>query len=450
LATTEQSLYNIGVRKALNEMGVSDERISYDPNTGYVKVDSVPIIKPQLNVGGTTYTTQADINSIAGDVNRLNRLYNLQSQVLNPQQQTNPYDQQISQILSTLQQRIQNPTPINPYATPQYAAAQAQAQQQAQQATRSAQEALGAAGLGRSSVLTDRAQAIQNQANQYLMTQVVPQIIAQEQARQQQEFQNLANILNMLGQQQSVYDTRARNQFGQAFDVLDFMTRQQQRQFENEMARRAAELSETELMARLTGRLPDGTPTTAEQQRQLENEWRIAEAFGTITPTLARTYGIPEGTPTLQAKQIAFNQQMAQQELGLRSRELEARLAQMAAENARAQARLAMEQEELRNNREARNFLGRLMDDLGELESEQDIRDFLRLNAGEISSILGYDTYNRIVQSALAPFEQQRAAQGDVYQQAVRLAQSDPDWAAMDSVGRQSLIDQYVRMLSNR
>jgi hypothetical protein len=60
-------------------------------------------------------------------------------------------------------------------------------------------------------------------------------------------------------------------------------------------------------LAGLTGTLPDGTKTTAEQQRQLENWWQQADITGTIPDQLATLYGIPKGTQTQAAKQFAQN-----------------------------------------------------------------------------------------------------------------------------------------------
>jgi len=67
------------------------------------------------------------------------------------------------------------------------------------------------------------------------------------------------------------------------------------------------ELGKTQTMAALTGQLPDGTPTTAEQQRQLGNLWAVADATGTIPDELASLYGIPKGTQTQSAYQFAKN-----------------------------------------------------------------------------------------------------------------------------------------------
>ncbi|OVE53227.1 hypothetical protein, partial [Chryseobacterium mucoviscidosis] len=83
---------------------------------------------------------------------------------------------------------------------------QAQADRRAQAGTRAAQEALGSAGFGRSTALGERAQGIQNEQTEYLETQVIPMILQNERAKQQQVYDNLANLLNPLMQQQGYTD----------------------------------------------------------------------------------------------------------------------------------------------------------------------------------------------------------------------------------------------------
>ncbi|RAV22200.1 hypothetical protein [Paenibacillus contaminans] len=222
-------MYNVGVRKSLNDWGVTDERIGYDPNTGSVSIDGKNVFKPQANRGGSTFTDQSTLNSIRGNVNQLNNAYNVQQSVLNPQQTVNPYDQQFNDLLTQIRNQVTNPTAIDRnsiYQSPDYAAQQAQVQKQAGQAIRSGQEALGTSGMARSSDLARLAQNAQNDANTYLETQVVPQLIAAEQAKQQQQLGNLMSLIGVLGQQQGLYDTRGQNQFRNQFDVLDFMTNQ--------------------------------------------------------------------------------------------------------------------------------------------------------------------------------------------------------------------------------
>jgi hypothetical protein len=76
-------------------------------------------------------------------------------------------------------------------------------------------------------------------------------------------------------------------------------------------------LNETQVMAQLTGKLPDGTPTNAAQQQQLQNLWTVAEQTGTIPDTLADLYGIPRGTQTQAAKQQAIQNSIQQGQLAV-------------------------------------------------------------------------------------------------------------------------------------
>lgn len=60
-------------------------------------------------------------------------------------------------------------------------------------------------------------------------------------------------------------------------------------------------------MANLTGKLPDGTPTTTEQQRSLDNLWTAAGQTGVIPNELADMLGIKRGTKTQAAYQYEKN-----------------------------------------------------------------------------------------------------------------------------------------------
>jgi hypothetical protein len=239
------SAYGIQARQALNNMGVDNQRIGY--NNGYVTIDGQNIFRPGANQAGTSYVNQAMLNSAQGQINQLNTQNRLLNQVVNPQATVNPYDAQITQqlaalnnpvasnpydtqiadVLSQLTQRINNPTPYDPYTSPEYAAQQAAAQRGAQQSTRAAQESLGASGFGRSSNLSDRAQGIQNQANEYMQLQVIPQLISANQAQQQQGLANLSSLVSALSGQQGVYDTRNQNAQSNQYNILEALMNQQ-------------------------------------------------------------------------------------------------------------------------------------------------------------------------------------------------------------------------------
>ena len=228
------SLYNIGVRQALNGMGVDNNRIGY--TNGYVTIDGQNVIRPQVNAGGNTYTSQGNLNSIQGQVNQLNQSNSIMNRVTNPQATVNPFDTRISDVLTQLTQGINNPAAYDPYSSAEYAAYEAQAQRQAQQGIRTAQESLGASGLGRSSILSDRAQGIQNDANEYMQLQVIPQLIAANQAAEQQKLGNLSNLMGLMSNQQATYDTRDQNNFNNSFNALGYLADQNQLKLDNARA----------------------------------------------------------------------------------------------------------------------------------------------------------------------------------------------------------------------
>ena len=224
-----------GVRSELNARGVNDDRIGWNQNTGYVTVDGQNFLKPQTNVKGTTYT----------DPTQFNQAYNVYdtSQKLNTAQQgveqqlatptANPYDQQVNDALSQFYNKMSNPTPWDVYSSPEYAAQQAQAQRSADQGIRSAQESMGAAGFGRSTNLAERAQGIQNDANEYLQLQAVPQLQAAHAQQQQQELANLGSYLGALTGQQAQFDTRTQQGLQNTMDFMGYLSGQRN-QFANE------------------------------------------------------------------------------------------------------------------------------------------------------------------------------------------------------------------------
>lgn len=387
--------FDYGVRQGLVSKGINNNDIGYNPTSGYVTVKGQNFIKPEKNYSGTTYTSSQNFNSAWNDYMKSQQqpAANVNTAAVNnpttsysPYNTQNPFDQQLNNLIQTLTQQAQNQQPVDVnqiYASPQYAAYQAQAQRGAQQGIRAAQESMGASGFGRSTALAERAQGIQNKATEYLDTQILPQLMAQAQAEKQQQLQNLISVLNPLMQQQGVYDDRfnQNRQFGlqegqltgqylsdrdrQAMPLLEqliaygneFGSADQQRQAELRAmadANRAAlgnmgidpslydpnlsteqriaalsrlgtptmamqnqqfnqNMAQTELMAALTGRMPDGTPTTAEQQRQLTNLWQVADQTGRIPDALSDLYGIPKGTPTQAAKQFAQQLAISQQ-----------------------------------------------------------------------------------------------------------------------------------------
>lgn len=66
-------------------------------------------------------------------------------------------------------------------------------------------------------------------------------------------------------------------------------------------------------LAQVTGYMPDGTPTSEQQQRNLANLWTVADQTGAIPAELANLYGLRPGTPTRTAKEFAAQLAIQQQ-----------------------------------------------------------------------------------------------------------------------------------------
>lgn len=206
--------YDVGVRQALVSKGIDGSKVGYNVDNGMVTVDGKDFLRPQKNYNGTTFTDQ-------GSFNQAWQNYSGNQPAPQPgqyvQQPTtayqNPYDSQVKDTISNLMGRINNQQPIDPYSSPEYAAAQAEANRNAGLSVRQAQEALGQSGFARSTNLADRAQHIQNDANTYLQTQMVPQIVNTLYNRRQQDIGNLQNMVGLLSSQQGVYDTRDQRNF---------------------------------------------------------------------------------------------------------------------------------------------------------------------------------------------------------------------------------------------
>lgn len=327
-AVSPNSAYGIQARQALNNMGVDSQRIKF--TNGYVTVDGKNIFKPGVVSNGTSFVNQDMVNKAQDLITQLNSANRLNTLVTNPTPNpydsqittqlnnlnqplaANPYDNQVSSALEQLMQRINNPTPYDPYSSAEYAAANAATQRGAQQSTRAAQESLGASGFGRSTNLADRAQTIQNDANEYMQLQIIPQLISANQAQQQQGIANLYSMVNALAGQQGVRDTRAQNERSNQFNILDALTGQQgvtdtrtqntfnntlgvedyinklaQQGIENNRADKTANLNAADVISRLTGRVVSpqtdwtglirqannpNTPLTADQQNTQFNQ----------------------------------------------------------------------------------------------------------------------------------------------------------------------------------
>lgn len=364
------------VRSYMNQAGYDNSKIGYNPDSGWVTYNGQNFGKPKMNVNGTTFDSPDTIKAWDSQFRQNNPMMFASSSPQAATQTTtqtpitsaaNPYVDSYTQLIKSIQDRMNAPLQ-DVYRTPEYAAAKAQADRQAQQSILQGQEMLGNSGMARSSDAIRFGQNAQNQANEYLQTQLVPQIMNQLNSRKQQDIANqvqqsnlLYNLLNRDDQQrqqgfqnnlatagltgnftpdQQTFDTVKRIMDANSAAYADASPEERQRlHAENvrlaasiggtdttgngdyafgpmrTLQGKSADLNNMQVMAQLTGKLPDGTPTNAAQQQQLSNLWTVAQQTGMIPDQLADLYSLPRGTRTQDAifkvQQIAIEQQNA-------------------------------------------------------------------------------------------------------------------------------------------
>lgn len=508
--------YDYQIRPALVQVGYKDSDIGYDPKRNMVTLQGQDFLGGNkiVNISGSTFTDRGTFDSA------LNQFRQRQSNVVPfpttrvSTTQTNqtpstptyqPQDNRYNELMDILYQQVRNPQPVDVNAilsSPQYAAHQQAVQRSAHQATRAAQEALGSAGFGRSTALAERAQGIQNEANEYLLSQVLPQLVAQEEARRRQQLMDQMGILDVLMRERDAANRLALEEgaltgqyLGQrereALPLLQELVRlgeawqsgtpEQQRQYHQEaeqirstlrsmgidptlydpnlsteeriaaiqrlgrptlserqlgLQQRAQEMDEMQIMAQLTGFLPDGTPTTAYQQQQLENEWRVADATGRITPYLSQLYGLPENTPTLAAKQLAIQQQQAN-------------TAAYSAQTSRMNLDLTRQRQQNEQNSQA--IQAQIMSGLSQFDDADQARAWLNANAGYITQNLGANALQQF-HNMIPLFygedtsQQQAQSAARIRQQATEMAAKDNRWLDSNQ-NKEALIQEYIRYL---
>lgn len=246
------------------------------------------------------------------------------------------------ELMTKYEQMMNTPFQYNPETDPGYQAQRQLAQLRAGDATRSAMETLNDRGILNSSITGSQLGQIQQRAEQEAAA-YIPQY--RDQARQdyQDRLRNAGEMLKFAAGRgdiayQNEYtrgrDNRADMVADRTYDRgifesdRDYDRRVLEGDRTSDLATRSADLNQTQVMAALTGFMPDGTPTNAQQQQQLQNAWREAEQFGQVTPTLAQLTGIPEGTPTMAAQQQAFNQSIQREQQSLQNRQEDRLLAQ--------------------------------------------------------------------------------------------------------------------------
>jgi hypothetical protein len=318
--------YDVGVSQYLQGKGVSSNDIGYDQNSGNVTVRGQNFYKPELNMAGTTYSNQ----------NNLDNAYNNYSKTLPTIQPTttaygasavaggiagaggnvgqapkstdkpastgytNPYTQMIGDLIKHLSDSSNAPQQ-DIYSSPQYAAAQAAQARTSGEAIRQANESAAGAGLGHSTIMTDRSQRIQDDSNNYLQTQLVPQIQAQLEQQRQQEIQNqrgqLNDYMNLANQADSQHNAdrtfdAGRQDAATAATGIYNPTGQSVQDVQAKMDANSKAYA---------------TATPAEQQRLHTENLQLASQLGEKFDPNSGTYSEGQGfvgTKTIQAKQL--------------------------------------------------------------------------------------------------------------------------------------------------
>src|SRR5690606_21181960 len=134
LATAQDVLGMIGVRNELINRGISNDRIGWNQTTGTVTIDGQDFLKPTTIYQDRAYEDPTKFNNAFNVFDTAQRQRTAETNFMDAinTPAVNPYDQQITDMLTQLTQRINNPTPYNVYASPEYAAYQAQADRDAQ------------------------------------------------------------------------------------------------------------------------------------------------------------------------------------------------------------------------------------------------------------------------------------------------------------------------------
>jgi hypothetical protein len=319
-------------RDALGSYGIDNSRIGY--NNGAVTVDGRYFGTPSANIGGTTYYDQTGFQNDLGKY----RINDMQTQILNNTQlPENAYTAKIDDLMQQLRQSANTQSSIDPYSTPEYAAYQAQADRRAQAGTRAAQEALGSAGFGRSTALGERAQGIQNEQTEYLETQVIPMLLANERARKQQEYENMASLLNPLISQQGYIDQRSLQNLQNQYNALGMLTSEQQRGLDNRRADAAYtgtlltpeqeslinSVLSLKQQAETKGITKDQRNTLSQQANQLRDRMRATGLDPTQYGANVNFNNASQNTPgrTIQGQQLDMESQGQQFNQGMQTRQ---------------------------------------------------------------------------------------------------------------------------------
>jgi hypothetical protein len=495
MATATTSDSNVWVRQFLKDKGYSDDQIGYDQKRNMVTAAGQDFFKPAVNVSGKTYGSMTDLNS-AWDAMQKKFSGGASSGGANasvssvaPQASARPAT---SQPAAASVPAFQMPTfNYNPATDQRYIQALQLADQNATQATGNAMAALAARGIDNSSIMGDRAAQIQQQERAKVTGQLLPQLYAQA----YDQFANDVAMRYQLWRDQTNDAYRAgRDQVNDAFTAAQ-LTGYYLPPEARGMVDRIIQLGEA---------WKTGTPEQRTQYHQEANRLRAQLAGMGIDPSLFGADRTTEerlanlgraGIQTLDALNMAFNQDMANREFeyrqardriadeqwkmqfdedvrrygldyALRKWQVSSSIANANADNARAAASQNFNRlmdiwratgkapqgipgvapgTPYGGEGSANAFEAQILAGLSSFSNSQEALGWLRENAGEITRNLGADGYQRI-QSMLPSFYgegQDNAAYRR--QQATEAAMRDPAWGTASPAEREAMISEYMR-----
>jgi hypothetical protein len=212
------------------------------------------------------------------------------------------------------------------------------------------------------------------------------------------------------------------------------------------MAGQTLDLNNAKDMAVLTGKMPDGTPTNAAQQQQLQNQWIVAEQTGIIPDSLADFYGLPHGMQTQAAKNQAAQIAISSRNSANSERSTAASIANMGADNTRADNAVALSEK-------GRMAQGTIAGDLSKIPTndptaaQNAINAYFNANASHFVPDMGADAFEKMKQNALAPYTKVTPADkqdATSREKAIAAAQKDTRWD-LKNTDRNALIAEYEK-----
>lgn len=314
----------LGVRKWLNDQGYGNNDIGYA--NGNVTLGGKNLISatPQASdnpsqglYGGSTYATGSALqNALSGYQNTYGKpMVNALDAGSRNTALNNTYNN-VNNAVNTASpfqfKQQQQPFSYDANSDVQYQNALKGALANAQVASNNAQSQLGARGIGNSSIASNMSNQIQQKAIGDVTSSVLPSLI--EQAYQRYQDQNNNEYRNQVANY-GVGQDQIRNQSAFA-DALNNLGQQE---FTNNLNNKNANLNAFQTAGQLTGQVPVGGP---------KEDWRLLFQGDNAT----------QFNPTLQGQQ--FQQSVAQQgiENTRANQQLNATLANMTSDNARAAA----------------------------------------------------------------------------------------------------------------